>query len=40
VPHSPSEAEPPSRRAQSEIGLGTIAMALVAFSMALFAYLN
>jgi len=35
-----SSTEPPSRSASTDVGLGTIAMALVALTMALFAYLN
>jgi hypothetical protein len=33
-----SQSEPPSIRSRAEIGAGTIAMALAAFSMALFVY--
>lgn len=37
---TPAPDDPPSRRPQPEIGLGTIALALAALSMALFAYLT
>jgi len=35
-----SQSEPPSISSRAEIGVGTIAMALAAFSMALFVYFS